>query len=61
MWNGGLTHQLKHYQIPTSVSLEWHEYTTKEFLEFMQYWNLILIASFINVLKVSENFRPPDF
>ena len=45
VWNWDVTHQLRRYQIPTSVCvLEWHEYTII-FFEFMQFWNFILLLT----------------
>ena len=42
VWNSDVTEQLKRHQIPTTVSLKARIYN-KECLEFMRYWNLILL------------------
>ena len=42
VWNSDVTHQLRRYQIPINVS--WNGTNFQQiFLEFMQYWNLMLL------------------
>ena len=43
VWNGDVTYQFRRYHVPTSAPLNSTNIYIKEFLEFMQYWNLVLL------------------